>query len=341
MTNKAKELLIPTEPNVFRICFLYAGQGDSTILSIPTENGYEFMLIDCNVDRKAGGIDLSLMLKDLTDGVLHYFVNTHPHSDHLRGLKEIRDAIEIKEVWHSGHKPSGDHIGFYEDLKDLIDDLGDSVVNELNGTNKIQTVGKVSYHVLSPAQYVTDEINDESPDERYRRIHENCAVIKFMYGENEKQILITGDADLAAWRDHITEYHSDHLQSTVLSAVHHGSRTFFKVQEEDDPYLDHIQTINASYLVISAPTQEESKHDHPHDDAMALYQEYFDEDAIFHLGKNRECVIVDIYDDGNMEIRIDSELVEEYGFHDDEDGGFSKSYAAISTLTKLDNKPMG
>ncbi|MGN7472000.1 ComEC/Rec2 family competence protein [Brevibacillus sp. SAFN-007a] len=345
MSNKAKEILIPNEQGVFRVCFLYVGQGDATLLSIPTDSGYQFMLIDANKDKSAGGIDLSALLQDLTDGTLHYFVNTHPHKDHLDGLKEIVEKINIEEVWHSGHIPAGDHCEYYEHFKEIIDGLEADKVKELQGTREEQTVGKVRYNVLSPAEYVKEEISGEDADTRNRRIHEHCAVIRFLYGEEEKQILITGDADLVAWRDHITNYHKDRLQSTVLSAVHHGSRTFFKNDKDDEPYLDHIKAINASYLVVSAPKQEESKHDHPHDDAMELYREYFDEEAIFHLGENRECVIVDIYENGDILVRTDQELVETYGYKDNEDDGEKKSesslFGGVYVHTKLDTKPMG
>lgn len=342
MSNKAQEILIPNQPGVFRVCFAYVGQGDATILSIPTEEGYQFMLIDANKDKSAGGIDLAALLNDLTEGTLHYFVNTHPHKDHLDGLKEIAEKIEILEIWHSGHTPGRDHCGYYDDLKEVMDALEDNKVKQLLGTRDEQTVGKVRYNVLSPAEYVNDEINDEDPDARNRRIHEHCAVIRFIYGEEEKQILITGDADLAAWRDHITDYHKDRLPSTVLSAVHHGSNTFFKDGDEDEPYLKHLETIGAGYLVVSAPKKEESKYEHPHDDAMDFYRDFFDEEAIIHLGANRECVIVDIFENGEIEVRTDRELVETYGFKDDDDNGNkSNLYKGIYVHTKLDDKPMG
>ncbi|MED0708834.1 ComEC/Rec2 family competence protein [Aneurinibacillus aneurinilyticus] len=346
MTNKAKELLLPNEEVIFRVCFLYVGQGDATLLTIPTDEGYKFMLIDCNVDKKAGGIELARLVKDLTDGTLDYFVNTHPHMDHLCGLKELSEEVEIKEVWHSGHIPGKQHYGYYEDLKNVMDELGEDKVVALCGTREVQELGNVHYNVLSPAEYVNDEINDEEPDERRRRIHENCAVLRFTYGEDEKHILITGDADLDAFKNHITDYHKDRLFSHVLSAVHHGSRTFFKAKKEDEPYRDHIEVIKPEYLIVSAPTEEESKHDHPHTDAMDLYKEYIDEDGIFHLGANRECVIVDINEAGDFDLRVDKELVEEYGFKDEDNDdnkseGINKSYAGVYVSTKLDNKPMG
>src|SRR5690606_16235581 len=123
-------------------------------------------------------------------------------------------------------------------------------------------------------------------DERNKRIHEQCGVIKFSYGNPSKSILFTGDSDKIAWKDHITNYHYDQLPSAVLSASHHGSRTFFKQDKDDaEPYEDHIEQIKPTYLIISAPRREDSPHEHPHKDAMELYEKYIDEDGIFHLGK--------------------------------------------------------
>jgi beta-lactamase superfamily II metal-dependent hydrolase len=132
----------------------------------------------------------------------------------------------------------------------------------------------------------------------------------------------------------------------VLGASHHGSRTFFKYDEDDEePYKEHMTAIGPEYVVISAPKQSESKHGHPHDDALDLYGEFVDEASILHLGKNRECVIVDISSDGNLEVTTDRRLVETYGRKPDGDGGSggsktSKSYGGIP-LTRLDDKPMG
>ncbi len=108
MSTKAEEIIIPQEPGIFRVIFLYVGQGDSTLLVLPSGDTYKYMLIDCNQDNLLGGIDLPLMLGNLTD-TLHYFVNTHPHKDHISGIKRLATTVNIKEIWHSGHIPDGEH----------------------------------------------------------------------------------------------------------------------------------------------------------------------------------------------------------------------------------------
>ena len=42
MSNKAQEILIPPE-GVFRVTFLYVGQGDSTLLTIPDGENFVFL----------------------------------------------------------------------------------------------------------------------------------------------------------------------------------------------------------------------------------------------------------------------------------------------------------
>jgi competence protein ComEC len=362
----AEQVIKPTKAGIFRTVFLYTGQGESTLLVVPTGpavTDYKYVLVDSDRDKEPNEIDLIAMFKDLfrTSGKLEIFINTHPHNDHIGGIKDVYDEIGFSEVWHSNHKPGSKHKDKYEGLKYVINKVGKKNEYYLLGTkdlNKIRTsddkevikkLGNIDYQVLSPAEYLCDEINEENQDTRDARIHEQCGVIKFTYGKDAKSIMVTGDSDKAAWKEHITDYHKNNLPSYVLSASHHGSRTFFKCDEDDeDIYETHIEYIKPSYLIISAPKQKDSPHGHPHDDAMELYKKHVEEDNILHLGKNYESVIVDIDSDGNVEIKMDKELVEEYGKgnddNDDGDDNKVRDYSSIyvgSQTSRIDKKPMG
>lgn len=350
MSNKAKEIIIP-EPHVFRIIFLYVGQGDSTLLVVPNGEKHMYVLIDSHQDESAGGIDILRLLEDLFEDKeeLDVYINTHPHNDHLGAVKEIYKEIGIKQLWHSGHKPGGGHKEVYKDLEYVIKKLEAENVFRLKGSreqnkleDKIVKLGDIDYNTLAPADYVTEEIEDEKPEERYQRIHEQCGVIRFKYGKKEKQILITGDADYDAWAKHITEYHKDRLPSFILSAAHHGSNSFFwkNDPEDEEPFKKHLETIDPTYIIVSAPKRKESKHGHPDKEAMDLYQEKVGEDQVKHLGKKRECIIVDITDEGDIELYPDDELVEEYGLGNKEDNDREKKIS-VGIIPSLDKKPMG
>ena len=360
MPSKAKEVIVPPT-GVFRVVFLYVGQGDAAILAVPDGLAFRYVLLDNNIDRSAGGINTQKLLQDLLDDGLDVFINTHPHRDHTEGIEAIHEATPIKEVWHSGHKPGKDSDSAYQEMRRVIKDIGPANEYKLfgsNSTNKIRKadgittmtklLGDITYQVLSPAEYLCDDIAEGADKERDRRIHEHCAVIRFSYGNPARHILMTGDADRVAWEDHIMPYHQTMVKADVLSAVHHGSRTFFKFHGDDeDVYETHIETIAPQYVIVSAPTQEESRHSHPHDDAIDLYAEHVSDPAnVLHSGKNRESFIVDIHPDGNWTVTPDQELVEAYGYDNDSgDGGKasgrSASVGAARPGTRLDKQPMG
>jgi competence protein ComEC len=325
----AHDLLYPSDTNILvRIAFLYVGQGASAIAFIRDGDVYRIVLIDINFDRKNGGIDVVRLMTDLLNGAsLEAFANTHPHDDHLCGTQELSDAVDIKAVWHSNHKPSKKYGSKHEELTKLIkkvtDKYGKDAEVVIEGSKTAVTYGEGEYHFLSPAEHVTDDVNEEDAEKRRARIHEQCGVIKF--GKENTWIMIVGDADRCAFENHITKYHKQRLPSFALGASHHGSRTFFREMEEDDPYLDALTAIDPDYIVISAPTQAESKHGHPHDDAVELYEDYVGEENVFHTGEERFCYWFDVYSDGTHSAMLsdDGKLAEEYGFDDDgdDDGG--------------------
>ena len=117
MSNTALDLIWPVDTNILaRIVFLYVGQGDSTIMLLADGDTYSTALVDINLDEKNSGINVPSLISDLLvnkENRLDYFVNTHPHSDHLSGIIEIGKEIVISEIWHSGHKPGKNHIDAY------------------------------------------------------------------------------------------------------------------------------------------------------------------------------------------------------------------------------------
>jgi len=361
MGNIAQDVIVPKGTGIFRTVFLHVGQGDAVLMVIPDGNNYKYILVDCNKDEEKG-VDLQALLNDLLpDNKLNVFINTHPHTDHINGLKDIYENVDIEEVWHSGHIPGKAHDEAYQVLKEICEEIGKDKEFVLFGTNDINKIrksdkitefinkiGDVDFQVLSPAEYVVDEIADEKPEKRYQRIHEHCAVIRFSYGNPRRHILITGDSDKAAWKEHITDYHKDSLKAHVLSASHHGSRTFFKDSEDDtEPFEDHFNIISPEYLVINAPKQSDSPHDHPHDDAIELYKKKVKMENILHTGKNMECFIYDIPLSGMPELRSDKRLIEHYAYNNSTKENVAAGFRVgiginkNSSSTRLDDKPMG
>lgn len=359
MTNVAQDVLWPTDSNVLiRVGMLYVGQGDASVVLVKDGSTYKTILIDINRDAEGcNGINVPKLMKDLLtdqDGRLDLFVNTHPHNDHLDDITELSESVDIHEVWESGHVPGKDDKASYDELQKVIKKVkkehGKDASREMRGSDSATAFGEAEIYVLSPADYVKTDIAGEDAAGRRKRIHEHCAVLRI--GKDSTWILFTGDADRTAWEEHITEHHKDRLPSQILNASHHGSRTFFKHDKDDkDPYMKALQTIDPDYVIVSAPTQSESRHDHPHDDAMELYEDHVGKDNVLHTGANQESIICDIFTDGSYEIHVDTKLVEEYGRDNEKDDDKSNKKnsssarviqsAAPTVATRLDQRPMG
>jgi competence protein ComEC len=331
--NVARDVLWPDSKKILvRVAFLHVGQGNSAVVLVRDGDTYRVVLVDINLDRKVSGIDVPKLVKDLLDGQpLDAFANTHPHDDHLCGTKELSDAVDVKAVWHSNHKPSKKYGSKHPELIDLIAKVkrkyGDAAEVIMDGSRSAVTYGEAEYHFLAPAEHVTEEVNEEDAEKRRARIHEQCGVIKF--GKDKQWIIIMGDADRCAFEKHIAKYHKDRLPSFCMCASHHGSDTFFRENEDQEPYMDGLDAIDPEFVVVSAPTREESKHDHPCEFAMEKYEDKVGDENVFHTGEDRYSFIFDILDDGTHINSDDGgQLAEEYGLNADDDTNGGKSRAA-------------
>jgi len=353
MSNVAKNVIWPQDAEILvRVVVMHVGQGASAIVLAADGDTYKTILIDINLNGKCDGIDVPRLMSDLLGADnkrLGVFVNTHPHSDHLSGVTELADAVVIDEVWHSGHKPGKKHETAYKNLQAVLKKVkkAGGTETKLRGSRSPMQIGEAECYILAPAEYVVEDIAEESEDERYQRIHEQCAVLKF--GVGDTWIMMTGDADRGAWEKHITNYHRERLPAVVLEAAHHGSRTFFRYNEEDAPYPDALEQIAPTYVVISAPRTEESQWGHPHKDAVELYTNAVGKDNVLHTGDKRHSFICDILSDGECTIQSDNgDLADAYpignGDSGDGEGGGKGGTTSISSTrsgTRVDHRPMG
>lgn len=349
MGNVARDVIWPRDPSVLvRVVFLHVGQGSSTIVLGADQGTYKVILVDINMDAQNGGVDVPALMKDLVgDDGIDIFINSHPHNDHLCGVKGLSEAVPIGQVWHSGHVPGKENEAAYNDLQSVIEKVkaDGGTEEELSGSREPRAIGEAQCFVLAPADHVKDSIEDETSEVRRRRIHEQCVVLKF--GSGDTWVMLPGDADRDAWEKHITKYHSERISAAVLAGIHHGSRTFFLYDaEKDEPYLDALRGIDPKYVVLSAPKREESKHGHPSEIAVKHYADHVGDANVLHTGALRHCFICDIFRDGEYHVYSDKgELVEAYpiddgGKTDGEGNGRSIASPAIVS-TRVDRRPMG
>ncbi len=327
---------------IFR--FLNVGQGDATHIILPDG---QHMLVDMNLDHKNRGIDVVAYLSDeLPNGDkqkhLAYLINTHPHDDHIRGMGGLGNTFEIGEMWHSGHEldcEEGENES-YDKFQALIADLGKQATAVTAGSDAWATIGDVTFHVFRPSAYVKPD-KDKTEEEKRDAIHNECMVLKITYGS--RSVLLTGDSSKVAWESIVKHYNTDGLlKADVLHASHHGSRTFFMKSKGDDPYTDHLDAIDPQSVVISVGA--DNGYDHPHDDALNLY-----DNGVREIYRTDEhlSVALTINEDGTMTWAMDDqEFQDTYQLPDPDDDtnkgqreSTSKSWgAALTSKTKLGDR---
>lgn len=266
----------------FEVHCINSGQGNSVALRLP-DDSFMIVDIDCHGDTPVDPVDyLKELVPEEYDADGDRYVRrlacaafTHPHEDHISGLKPLVDAgFVFDEIWESGHRLSE------EDAKDnpAYDDYL-SVIEEYEEEGQVKkpasASGKwhenfhgVDVYCLGPSKHLNAADADDTSREA---IHNRCLILRIV--TEEMAVLLPGDSAVNQWRDRIVpNYGEELLMADVLVASHHGSRTFFKEDKDDDPYEEAIEAIAPDYTLISVG--ENNDYDHPHEDALKLYREH-------------------------------------------------------------------
>ncbi len=91
-------------PSPLRVTFLDVGQGDSTLLRLPSGDA---VLVDTGGSER-GGYDPGARrvvpaLRTLGVRRLALLVISHPHADHVAGAEAVLEQLEVEEVWACWH----------------------------------------------------------------------------------------------------------------------------------------------------------------------------------------------------------------------------------------------
>jgi competence protein ComEC len=177
------------------VTFIDVGQGDSEYIISPSN---KTMLID------AGELNqVSKVTSKINVTTLDIVVATHPHADHIGGMKTILNTYIVGKFFDSGYKHSSTT---YETMLTTIQQKKISYVTPKNG-DTIDFDPMVTVKVLNPQPKFFEEINDNS-------------IVLLMTYKNIS-FLFAGDTQLNAE----TMYAKGLKNVTVLKVAHHGSAT--------------------------------------------------------------------------------------------------------------------
>lgn len=213
--NQNQNAYINTNNDLLKVHYLDVGQGDSIFIELPNN---ETMLIDAAESYQSENI--INYLKNLNYQKIDYVIGTHPHTDHIGGLKDIINTFEIGKIYMPKVVST---TKTYENLLMAIKEKNLKINTAKAGTSIIDT-NALKINILAPNNSTYTELNNYS------------VVTKITYGTTK--FLFMGDAEKLS-ENEIKE----NVSADVIKIGHHGSNT--------SSSINFIKKVNAKYGIIS------------------------------------------------------------------------------------------
>lgn len=208
--------------------YIDVGQGDSEFIEFP--NG-KTMLIDAGpTDAGQTVVD---KIKELGYSKIDYLIGTHPHADHIGGMRTVVNSFDIGEIYMP---KISTNTKTYEKLLTAIQDKGLKIKTAKAGIEIINE-DDLSVNMIAPVRENYDKNN----------LNLYSAVITVKFGDTK--FLFMGDAEEENEKE-IT----DDVSADVIKVGHHGSNT--SSSEE------FVEKVSPKYAIFSLG--EGNSYHHPH-----------------------------------------------------------------------------
>jgi competence protein ComEC len=228
------------KPAKLIVTYFDVGQGDAALIQTPKGKN---ILIDAGVWSPGYNSGRSVILPHLkASGVskLNAIVLSHPHSDHIGGIVDLINEIEIGKIYNSGYEYDSQ---LYKTYLEKADEKG-IPVEALKEGDVLNIDPSVLILTLAP----DGKVHNSDPNE-------HSVILEVIYGRSE--FLFTGDAGMHQEQRVLNKY-DDLLNTDVLKVGHHGSRT--------SSGLEFLNKVTPEFSIISL--SEPNRYRHPHKEAL-------------------------------------------------------------------------
>ena len=247
--------------------FIDVGQGDCVLIQAENKN----ILIDAGTGDSASY--LFRYLENLDVDYIDYFINTHPHEDHLGGAESILTSIDVGTVFVNG---TASNSKFFEEFLDVL--IKKEITPVIPDLDCIYELGPFRIKFLSPTKTHIDE-------------NDNSLVCTVEFGEIKA--LFMGDAEKNIESELLQN--KKLIDADILKVGHHGSRYASS--------LPFLTAVSPSVSVIQCG--EGNSYSHPHEEAIQRLDTVFSE--VYRTDKDGDIILKT---DGKVITKSDGELFE-------------------------------
>src|SRR5215210_1322462 len=239
--NSGVEITTEIQPSQnLTMSFIDVGQGDSILVILPNT---KTLLIDGGERQSSAKVLSTLQEHGLS--YIDVIVATYPHADHIGGLIDVINTVNVGEVLDSGQ------VHTTQTFEDLLDAIYNKQIplRSVSEGESIDLDPTVKIDVLNPTASIPDAANNEA------EFNDNSVVLKLTYGNFSA--LLTGDMGERN-EARLVFKNTTILDTDVLKAGHHGSRT--------SSSWAYLNAVTPEIVIISLGA--ENIYGHPHQEAL-------------------------------------------------------------------------
>lgn len=224
------KLLVDLPDGKAKVDFFSIGQGDAILL----ESAENFRVL---IDGGPNNLILEKLGKSMAfdQKRIDLMILTHPHADHMNGLIEVLEKMEVGAVLVSGVSYGG--IG-YKKFWELVAEKGVEVIY-VNGNSDLR-VGSLLIDLLYPLQAMQGR--------EVENVNNSSISLRVIFGE--QKIFFSGDLEEEGEEELMKS--GVRLNAEVYKAAHHGSKT--------SSTEEFLAAIGAKIAVISCGLNNQFKH---------------------------------------------------------------------------------
>jgi competence protein ComEC len=224
----------PAPSGSLRIYALDVGQGDGLLVISPQG---KTVLIDAGPAEAGDEVVASLQRHGVKQ--VDLAVASHPHADHIGGMKTVIEAFPVKRFLDSGQTYGS---ATYERMLRAIQENKINFIKAVRGQT-IELEPGLKLEVLNPGKQLIKDIRSGGSVE-----NANSVVLRLSYGQFA--MLFTGDAEFETEAQLMEN--GVNLQAQVLKIGHHGSRHATSGK--------FLQAVQPQVAVISASADNDYGH---------------------------------------------------------------------------------